>query len=172
MFRAAFLALPLLLIPVAAAAPAAAGTEAQSVTGEQCQRRNQGRRRGGAALGMIGRGLLGRFGGGAANLVLPMGSMLGDAIMNLLDCDEQEKAATATEQVVERAERGGAGATSSWRSETRAGVSGSSTVDAVEGNAADGQCMTVTDIVIIDGEETRAPKRMCRRPPTNRYVRV
>jgi hypothetical protein len=33
-------------------------------------------------------------------------------------------------------------------------------------------CVTVTDIVIIDGEETRAPKRMCRRPPTNRYVRV
>ena len=32
--------------------------------------------------------------------------------------------------------------------------------------------MTVTDIVIIDGQETRAPKRMCRRPPNNRYVRV
>jgi hypothetical protein len=32
--------------------------------------------------------------------------------------------------------------------------------------------MTVTDIIIIDGEETRAPKRLCRRPPSNRFVRV
>jgi hypothetical protein len=30
----------------------------------------------------------------------------------------------------------------------------------------------VTDVVIIDGHETRAPKRMCRQPPTNRYIRV
>ena len=27
-------------------------------------------------------------------------------------------------------------------------------------------------VIIIDGQETRAPKRMCRRPPTNRFVRV
>jgi hypothetical protein len=32
--------------------------------------------------------------------------------------------------------------------------------------------MTVTDVVIVDGEETTAPKQMCRRPPSNRYVRV
>jgi hypothetical protein len=32
--------------------------------------------------------------------------------------------------------------------------------------------MTVTDVIIVDGSETRAPKRMCRRPPQNRYVRV
>jgi hypothetical protein len=32
--------------------------------------------------------------------------------------------------------------------------------------------MTVTDVVIVDGEETRADKQMCRRPPSNRYVRV
>ena len=37
---------------------------------------------------------------------------------------------------------------------------------------SDGDCMTVTDVVIVDGQETRAPKRMCRRPPSNRYVRV
>jgi len=24
----------------------------------------------------------------------------------------------------------------------------------------------------VDGEETSAPKRMCKRPPSNRYVRV
>ena len=43
---------------------------------------------------------------------------------------------------------------------------------AVERNRPDGDCMTVTDVVIVDGQETRAPKQMCRRPPTNRYVRV
>jgi hypothetical protein len=53
------------------------------------------------------------------------------------------------------------------------GVTGSSTVTAAATPLADGNpCMTVTDIVIIDGQETRAPKRMCRQPPSNRFVRV
>jgi hypothetical protein len=30
-------------------------------------------------------------------------------------------------------------------------------------------CITVTDIVIIEGEETRAEKRMCRAPGSARY---
>jgi surface antigen len=97
-----------------------------------------------------------------------MSSMLGDAIMNLLDCREQAQAASATEEAV----RGGnVGDSASWQSETRSNVAGSSTVTAVDTSGGD-QCVTVTDIVIVDGEETRAPKRMCRRPPTNRYVRV
>ena len=70
--------------------------------------------------------------------------------------------------MVEEAERGGVGTTASWESESRPGVRGSSTVTAQQ---SDG-CMTVTDVVIVDGEETRAPKQMCRRPPSNRYVRV
>ena len=98
-----------------------------------------------------------------------MASMLGDALLNLLDCQEQQKAAAATEEAI----RGGdVGDRVEWESETRPGVRGASEITAVENNAADGQCMTVTDIVIVDGEETRAPKRMCRRPPSNRYVRV
>jgi len=176
MFRAFIVAAPLFILPVAASAPAATfDTVAQSRTGEQCQRRNEGRRQAGRAVSSIGRGLLGRVGGGAIANVLPMASMLSDALMNLLDCDEQEKAATATEEVVQRAERGeqvAVGTTSTWESESRPGVTGSSTVTAVEPAAADGDCMTVTDVVIIDGEETRQPKRMCRRPPSNRYVRV
>jgi hypothetical protein len=32
--------------------------------------------------------------------------------------------------------------------------------------------MTVTDVVIVEGEEVSEAKRLCRRPPTNRYVRV
>jgi surface antigen len=171
MYRTFLLAAPLLLIPVSLpSTPVDGAAIAQSRTGEQCQRRNEGRRQAGSAIGGIARGLLGRVGGGAAaNIVLPMSSMLGDAIMNMLDCHEQEQAAAATETAV----RGGnVGDSATWQSETRPGVTGTSTVTAVNNNSADGQCMTVTDVVIVDGEETRAPKQMCRRPPSNRYVRV
>ena len=176
MFRAIFLGLSLVVASLAVPLPTAGTAIAQSRTGEQCTRRNEGRRAAGSALGAIGRGVLGRFGGGGVAAMLPMAQVLGDAIMRMLDCDEQEKAAEATEEVVERASarRGSAavGTTTTWRSETRPGVTGSSTVTAVEPAAPDGDCMTVTDIVIVDGQETRAPKRMCRRPPSNRYVRV
>jgi hypothetical protein len=177
MFRAFIIGTSLVAASLAVSLPAPGDVAAaQSLTGEQCQRRNEGRRAGGAAIGAIARGVLGRFGGGGVAAMLPMTSMLGDAIMRMLDCSEQEKAATATEEVVERASasRGTAavGTTTTWQSETRPGVTGSSTVTAVEPNAQDGDCMTVTDIVIVDGQETRAPKRMCRRPPSNRYVRV
>jgi surface antigen len=177
MLRALVLATPLFFVPIAASAPAAAASastiDAQSRDGRSCEEqratgRNRGRRIGGA-LG----GIAGRFGGrlgGAANVVsnfLPVTELLGEAIASMLDCDEQQKAAGATEEAV----RGGVGTTTTWQSETRPGVTGSSTVTAAE-RSGDGECMTVTDIVIVDGEETRAPKRMCRRPPSTRYVRV
>lgn len=175
MFRAGFLAIALVATSLAVPLPTTSAAAVAQGAGQNCQRRNEGRRRGlGIAAGIAG-GLMGRMGGGAVANLLPMASVLGDALMNLLDCQEQEKAAEATEQVIEQAgDRGQAavGTTQAWRSETRPGVSGSSTITAVEANAVDGDCMTVTDIVIIDGEETRAPKRMCRRPPSNRFVRV
>jgi surface antigen len=169
MFRAFLFASPLLLIPVSLPSTAVDGAAiAQSRTGQTCQRSPQRQQRNSAISG-IARGVLGRFGGGAANIVMPMSSMLGDAIMNMLDCHEQEQAASATETAV----RGGnVGNSASWQSESRPGVTGTSTVTAVNNNSPDGQCMTVTDVVIVDGEETRAPKQMCRRPPSNRYVRV
>lgn len=177
MFRAFVIGTSLVVASLSISLPTpGAVAAAQSLNGEQCQRRNSGRRAAGSAIGALGRGILGRMGGGGVAAMLPMASMLGDAIMRMLDCQEQEKAAEATEQVVERAsaQRGTAavGTTTTWQSETRPGVTGSSTVTAVEPNAQDGDCMTVTDIVIVDGQETRAPKRMCRRPPSNRYVRV
>ncbi|WP_330660578.1 hypothetical protein [Erythrobacter sp.] len=66
------------------------------------------------------------------------------------------------------------GQTSSWTSRTREGVSGSSTVTAREANASgDGSdCITVTDVVIVEGEETRAEKRMCRFAGNARYTIV
>ena len=98
---------------------------------------------------------------------LPMGSMLGDAIDAACSiADEQQQAATATEQATERPSAAASAPARAGRARPGPDVSGSSTVTAVETRAADGECMTVTDIVIVDGEETRAPKRMCRRPPT------
>ena len=163
MLRPFWIAVSLILPPLAVSTAAQAQGQ-----GQNCQQRNEGRHRAGGMLGGVARGMLGRFGGSAANVILPVGSLLGDAIMNLLDCDEQQKAATATEEAV----RGGVGTTTTWRSESRPGVTGSSTVTAASNTAADGECVTVTDVVIVDGQETRAPKRMCRRPPNNRFVRV
>ena len=139
---------------------------------EQVERnRRRGRLIGGLAGGFAGLAFGRR--GNTAPLVaalVPTGALLGDAIAGLLDCDEQRKAATATEDAI----RGGVGTTTNWTSDTRPGVTGTSTVTAVA--AADGpdgsDCMSVTDVVIVDGQETRAAKRMCRRPPANRYVRV
>ncbi len=91
------------------------------------------------------------------------------ALERMLNCDEQRQAAEATERAIAAP----AGTAVSWTSESRPGVSGSSTVTAVETAAADGsQCLTVTDVIIVDGTESRAPKRMCRVPPSTRYVRA
>lgn len=132
------------------------------------------------------RGLLGGIGNAIAGRVLgsnsvtrtitafiPAGQMLTDALLDLLDCGEQQKAARATEEATTQAETQGAGTSVAWRSETRADVSGTSTVTAVDAPGAGGRrCMTVTDVVIVDGEETTVPKRMCRTPPSTRYARV
>jgi surface antigen len=166
--RTLLIALPLLAAPIAMAGSTAAA--ARNHDRQRCER-NEARHQGGGLLGGLARGALGRFGGGTvANVVTPVGSLLGDAIMNLLDCREQRQAANATEE----ATRGGVGTTSAWQSETRRNVSGSSTVTAAEPAVATSaaQCLTVTDVVIIDGEETRAPKRMCRTPPSNKYERA
>ena len=92
---------------------------------------------------------------------------LTDAIACRLDPAEQVQAAAATEEVTRGEE---VGATANWTSETRANVSGSSTI-AAKNELADGtQCMNVTDIVIVEGEETRVSKRMCKGPGQARYV--
>lgn len=171
MFRALIIAAPLMLVstalPLASPAIAAQGGD------NQCSTSSERRSRGRAIGGMLGN-MAGMFGGrvgGAASTVtsmLPVGELLGEAIASLLDQCEQQKAAAATEEAV----RGGVGTTVEWESETRPGVRGQSVVTAQQQEAGGGDCMTVTDIVIVDGEETRAPKQMCRRPPSTRYVRV
>jgi surface antigen len=107
---------------------------------------------------------------------VPIQSMLSDAIMNMLDCDEQRKAADATQQLTQQAERGEVqvGSRVEWQSETRTGVTGAAVVTQVDAPPAAGgqQCMTVTDVVIVDGEETTVPKQMCRTPPSTRWARA
>jgi len=160
MKRVVLLAAPLLLV---FAFPAEGRAESND-SGRNCQhQQSSGRSAARSVLGGLGRMALGRMGGVASVVAYPMTEMLSDTIVNLLDCREQQKAATATDEAI----RGGVGTTVNWTSESRQGVTGSSTV-----TAAQGDCMTVTDVVIVDGEETRAPKQMCRRPPNNRYVRV
>jgi len=92
---------------------------------------------------------------------------LTDAIACRLDPEEQKQAAEATEVAV----RGEAvGSTANWTSETREGVSGSSTIIARNDESGGRQCINVTDFIIVDGEETRATKRMCREPGQPRYT--
>ena len=92
---------------------------------------------------------------------------LTDAIACRLDPAEQVQAAAATEEVTRGEE---VGATANWTSETRENVSGSSTVASTNRLADGTSCMNVTDIVIVEGEETRVSKRMCKGPGQARYV--
>ncbi|AMO71997.1 hypothetical protein [Sphingorhabdus sp. M41] len=94
---------------------------------------------------------------------------LTNSIACRLDPDEQLQAAEATRSVT-RSEQ--LGASAQWTSATRPGVSGSSIATA-KSQAADGtSCMTITDIAIVDGEETRVSKRMCKAPGETRYIVV
>jgi surface antigen len=101
-----------------------------------------------------------------AGIDLPVGSLLSEGIISLLNCKEQRQAADATQQAV----RGGVGTTASWQSENRPSVSGSSTVTGQTARADGSRCMTVNDVIIVNGEETTVPKTMCRAPGASGYV--
>lgn len=92
---------------------------------------------------------------------------LTDAIACRLDPGEQVQAAAATEEVTRGEE---VGATANWTSETRANVSGSSTVASIDDERGGRKCMNVNDFIIVEGEETRVTKRMCKGPGESRYV--
>jgi surface antigen len=114
---------------------------------------------------------VGRFVGASQDSVahvIRVGHALSEAIARRLDCHERQQAARATEQAI----GGGVGTTSRWTSRTHANVRGSSSVVGRRRLADGRDCLSVTDVVIIDGEEVRAPRRMCRTPPSNRYVRA
>jgi len=160
-----FAAMPALLILASTASPATA----QDVGRRDCEsaERQAGRGIARGVLGGIARRGLGRLGGAGARLI-PYSDTLSGSLIDRLDCGEQRKAVAASEAAV----RGGVGTTSSWTSETRPGVSGASTASGSETLADGTHCLTVTDVIIVDGQETRAPKRMCRGPGQARYARA
>jgi len=103
-----------------------------------------------------------------ASLAMPAASYLGEELLKMLDCKEQQQAAKATDEAI----RGGVGTEVAWKSETRANVSGKSKVTGQEQLADGGNCLTVTDVVIVDGEETTVPKKMCRGRGASGYAKV
>jgi surface antigen len=115
--------------------------------------------------GVLG-GLLGGVAGNAAGLGkigTLISSAAGAVLVGEIACqlteDEQKEAIAATVEVTEKEE---VGATATWKSPTRAGVSGSSTVTALNTEPNGRKCLNITDVAIIDGQETRVSKQMCR----------
>ncbi|HEX8572273.1 MAG TPA: hypothetical protein VF759_05940 [Allosphingosinicella sp.] len=168
MRRYLFACVPLLLLSVQP--PAYAKERGADSAGQKCTPK---KKKSGGMFGAIAGGIagtaLGGWGGAPGALIaagLPVASLLTDAIIRKLDCKEQVQAATATDNAV----RGGVGTTSTWESETRPGVKGSSTVRDQRASADGGSCMLITDVVIVDGEETTVDKRMCRKPGGGNYV--
>lgn len=166
MRRLLFACVPLLLMSVQP--PVFAKERKSDSAGQTCtpKKKKSGGMFGAIAGGIAGSALGGWGGAGVGMLSLPVASLLTDAIIRKLDCKEQVKAATATDTAV----RGGVGTTSTWESDTRPGVKGSSTVRDQRAFADGGSCMLITDVVIVDGEETTVDKRMCRKPGGGNYV--
>ena len=156
MLRVVTIAAILLAMPTAPAIPAVQGAAQEQGKCDDTPEKKAKRSAFGSMLGGLAGGILGRA-GGVANLV-PVSSIVADELLKLLDCREQKQAATATNQALE----GGVGTEVKWKSESRENVTGSSKVTGEQKLADGSQCMTVTDVVIIDGEETTVPKRMCR----------
>jgi predicted lipid-binding transport protein (Tim44 family) len=151
----------------------ASAASAQAPAGKQCDQSGAAKAKRsmfGSMLGGLASSVLGRAGvpSSVGGVSLPVGSLLSDAIINLLDCKEQQQAAQATDQAV----RGGVGTQVAWKSESRPNVSGRSTVTAEEKLADGGNCLTVNDVVIVDGEETTVPKRMCRAAGASGYAKA
>lgn len=157
MLRVSIIAALLLALPASPAIPAVQdAAQEQGKCDDTPQKKAKRSMFGGMLSGLAG-GILGQAGGVAGSLV-PVTSIVADELLKLLDCKEQKQAATATNQAIE----GGVGTEVKWQSETRQNVSGSSKVTGEEQMADGGRCVTVTDVVIIDGEETTVPKKMCR----------
>lgn len=173
MLRALVLAGLLAVAPAAFLSGSSARAQAQNPPPAKCQdtaEKKAKRSMFGSMLGSIGGGLLGRAGaaGSVVAASLPAVSYLGDELLKMLDCKEQQQAAKATDQAI----RGGVGTEVSWKSETRPNVTGTSKVTGKEELADGGDCLTVTDVVIVDGQETTVPKKMCRAKGASAYAKV
>jgi hypothetical protein len=159
MLRVMTIAAVLLVVPGTPAIPAVQDSAATQEQGKCADTPEKKAKRSmfGSVLGGLAGNMLGGAGGVASSLI-PVGSIVADELLKLLDCKEQKQAANATNEAI----RGGVGTEVKWQSETRQNVTGSSKVTAEQAMDDGTHCMTVTDVVIIDGEETTVPKRMCR----------
>src|SRR3954454_14327909 len=160
-------------VPVAAqpAAAASATPGAARQCAADTPQRKAKRSMFGSVMGSMAGAFLGSAGGVAgtvASVALPAASMLGEELLRLLDCKEQQQAAKATDDAI----RGGVGTEVKWTSESRANVTGTSKVTAQQQLADGSTCMTVTDVVIVDGEETTVPKKRCRARGASGYAKV
>ena len=169
MLRALVLSGLLAAAPAAFLSCAAAGAQNPQQCADTAEKKAK-RSMFGGMLNSLGGSLLGRAGvaSNVVSLALPVGSYLPDELLKKLDCKEQVQAAKATDQAV----RGGVGTEVAWKSESRPNVTGKSTVTGEQKLADGGQCLTVTDVVIVDGEETTVPKRMCKAKGASGYARV
>lgn len=177
-----------LALAVLAAAPAQAqfggllggAKKTDETTSDGCPKgksRSAGSRIAGGLLGSIAGSAASRA-GGVFNFVPIAGltDQLTAAIACKLDPEEQKQAAEATLAATRgegEAAEVAVGSTAEWTSATREGVSGKSTVIARNDEEVGGlQCIMVSDVIIVRGEETKADKRMCRKPPAARYALV
>jgi len=157
MLRVSIIAALVLAVPASPAIPATQDAAQEQGKCDDTPQKKAKRSMLGGMLGGLAGGILGQAGGVASSFI-PVTSIVADELLKLLDCKEQKQAATATNEAI----AGGVGTEVKWQSETRQNVSGSSKVTGEEQLADGGHCVTVTDVVIIDGEETTVPKRMCR----------
>jgi surface antigen len=157
----------LLVLPLLLALAGSGAALAKEKVGGSCENKPKRSMFGGIA-GQIANGALGRSGipSSVGGVYIPIHSMISEGISRILTCKEQKQAATATQTAV----RGGVGTSSSWTSESRENVTGSSTVNAQTARADGSTCLAVTDVVIVDGEETRVTKNMCRAPGASGYT--
>ncbi len=136
-------------------------------SGDQSCKKSRGR---GGLLGGIFGGVVGSA-AGLDKIGTLIASAAGAVLVGEIACklsqEEQEKAAEATIAVVEQEK---VGAVAEWQSPTRGGVSGSSTVTALNTEPNGRKCLTITDVAIIDGEETRVSKQMCRGAGQSKYA--
>src|SRR3954471_23509802 len=163
------------LLAVAPAALNSVPAEAQNPPAQQQQCADNAQKKAkrsmfGGLASALGGSLLGHAGvaGNVISLAMPVGSYLTDELLKMLDCKEQQQAAKATDDAI----RGGVGTEIAWKSDTRPNVSGKSKVTASQQLADGTQCMTVTDVVIVDGEETIVPKRMCKGKGASGYAKA
>ncbi len=140
---------------------------------EQKASKDVGARLVGGILGRTARDQANRAGISSFVPVSEFSDQISAAIACQLDPQEQEQAANATLTATRADEQTGiprVGTSSSWQSDTREDVTGTSTVSARQETGVEGlDCITVTDVIIVKGEETRADKRMCRAPGAARY---